>query len=335
MNNKKIFIRNEIFENEYRTPLVPSDIKKLIENGKCVYVQKSNTRCYSDAEFEDNGAILTDKNWKDYTDCLILGIKELDFINDMKQSQHMYFAHCYKGQDGSEEILKNFKNSSSLLYDLEYLLDNNNKRIISFSYHAGVSGGILGLLQYQEDKINNRDIKNLFHWKSAVKKMKSLTYNFNNKSICIIGSNGRCGQGVRFVLDSLHIKYKEFNSKDKIEELLEYDIIYNCIHLRTKMNKLITKDSKLKQKTLLVDISCDYNNPLNPFPVYSQKTTWDEPVLKINDLLKVISIDNLPSLIPFESSEYFSSILKNIIINNDQLVWNKAYGYYMTNINSV
>ena len=62
------------------------------------------------------------------------------------------------------------------------------------------------------------------------KKMKDLTYNFNNKNICsIIGSN-TCGQGVRFVLDS-RIKYKEFNSKDRIEELLEYDIIFNCIHL--------------------------------------------------------------------------------------------------------
>lgn len=330
--NKKIFIRNEIFENEYRTPLIPTDVRELIEKGRCVYVQKSNTRCYSDEEFENNGAILTDENWKDYTDCLILGIKELDFIDDMKQSEHMYFAHCYKGQDGSEEILKSFKDSSSVLYDLEYLLDNNNKRLVSFSYHAGVSGGILGLLQYQEDKIHNRNIKNLSPWESAVKKMKDLNYNFNNKNICIIGSNGRCGQGVRFVLDSLRIKYKEFNSRDRIEELLEYDIIFNCIHLRSKINKLITKDSQLKQKTLLVDISCDYNNPLNPFPVYSQKTTWEEPILKINDLLDVISIDNLPSLIPFESSEYFSCILKNIMNKNDKLVWDKAYKYYKKNI---
>jgi saccharopine dehydrogenase (NAD+, L-lysine-forming) len=330
--NKKIFIRNEIFENEYRTPLVPSDIKELIENGKCVYVQKSNTRCHSDEEFENNGAILTDNNWKDHTDCLILGIKELDFIDDMKQSEHMYFAHCYKGQDESEEILRSFKNSSSILYDLEYLLDKNDKRLVSFSYHAGVSGGILGLLQYQENKMYNKNIKNLYPWESAVKKMKEINYHFNNKNICVIGSNGRCGQGVRFVLDSLNIKYQVFNSKDKINELLDYDIIYNCIHLRDKMSELITKDSKLKQKTLLVDISCDYNNPLNPFPVYSQKTTWEEPILKINDLLDVISIDNLPSLIPFESSEYFSCILKNIMNKNDKLVWDKAYKYYKKNI---
>tara|TARA_B100001093_G_scaffold76612_2_gene67461 strand:+ start:12454 stop:13458 length:1005 start_codon:yes stop_codon:yes gene_type:complete len=329
--NKKIFIRNEIFENEYRTPLIPSDIKKLIETGKCVYVQKSETRCYSDEEFENNGAILTEKNWKEHTDCLILGIKELDFINDMKQSQHMYFAHCYKGQDGSKEILKNFKNSSSLLYDLEYLLDDENKRLISFSYHAGVSGGLLGLLQYQEDKINNKNIKELSFWKSITKKIKEITYNFDNKKICIIGSNGRCGQGVRFVLDSLDIKYKVFNSKDKIDELLDYDIIYNCIHLKVEIPKLITKDSTLKQKTLLVDISCDYNNPLNPFPVYSQKTNWENPVLKIHDLLDVISIDNLPSLIPFESSDYFSSILKNLIINDNKVIWDKAYDYYKMN----
>ena len=34
--------------------------------------KKSNTRCYSDEEFENNGAILTDENWKDCQDCLIL-----------------------------------------------------------------------------------------------------------------------------------------------------------------------------------------------------------------------------------------------------------------------
>ena len=333
--NKQIFIRNEIFENEYRTPLIPSDVKRLVENGIRIYLQKSNTRCYRDEEFEENGAILVEENWISYPDCLILGIKELDCIDNMIASNHMYFAHCYKGQDGSQQILKYFKDSDSVLYDLEYLLDINHKRVISFSYHAGISGCLLGLLQYQNYVFNNDNLKNLTYSNSIINKLKEIKFDFKGKNICIIGSNGRCGQGVRFILDSLNIKYKIFNSKDTIGEITTYDIIYNCIHLKNKIPILISKKTELKQKTLLVDISCDYNNPLNPFPVYSSKTTWKDPILKVNDLLDVISIDNLPSLIPFESSEYFSSILSNLILNNDFEIWNRCYNYFKKNIDLI
>ena len=67
---------------------------------------------------------------------------------------------------------------------------------------------------------------------------------------------------------------------------------------------------------MVCDVSCDTTNPHNPIPIYDINTTFKEPTVpveltaKANDLpLCVISIDHLPSLLPREASEAFSSAL--------------------------
>jgi saccharopine dehydrogenase (NAD+, L-lysine-forming) len=63
-----------------------------------------------------------------------------------------------------------------------------------------------------------------------------------------------------------------------------------------------------------VYISCDYDNKLNPIQIYDKKTTWDNPVLKLENT-DVIAIDNLPSLLPVDSSIYFSTQLSVLLSN--------------------
>lgn len=67
---------------------------------------------------------------------------------------------------------------------------------------------------------------------------------------------------------------------------------------------------------MVCDVSCDTTNPHNPIPIYDVNTTFDKPTVPVkllpgsNDLpLSVISIDHLPSLLPREASEAFSSAL--------------------------
>lgn len=335
MYEQRLFLRSEIFVNEYRTPLVPTDVSFLTLNGWRVYVQSSNIRCYTDDEYRDAGAIIVDTDWTCYTDCLILGIKELDQIENMKESVHVYFAHCYKKQTNSQYILNKFKQSKSVLYDIEYLVDDNNKRLISFSLHAGKSGCILGLLQYQMRKQYKQPLRNLQPWTSEKNALEKLTYDFTNTSICIIGSNGRCGQGVRSILDQYNIKYVCYNSKDKISELVDFDIIFNCIHLQKNIPPFLSKHSPIYKYTLVIDISCDYNSPYNPLPIYDNKTTWKKPVYSSNGILDVIAIDNLPSLLPYDSSLYFSSILRNLLIDDTGEIWDRARTHFNTHINSV
>lgn len=74
-----------------------------------------------------------------------------------------------------------------------------------------------------------------------------------------------------------------------------------------------TLSSPTRNLSVICDVSCDTTNPHNPIPVYSINTTFTNPTVPVptssGPPLSVISIDHLPSLLPRESSEAFSSDL--------------------------
>ena len=55
------------------------------------------------------------------------------------------FAHCYKHQAGWNDILSRFHLGNGLLYDLEFLQDENKRRVAAFGFYAGFAGCALGL----------------------------------------------------------------------------------------------------------------------------------------------------------------------------------------------
>jgi saccharopine dehydrogenase (NAD+, L-lysine-forming) len=103
------------------------------------------------------------------------------------------------------------------------------------------------------------------------------------------------------------------------QEIIESDVFVNCIYLSAKIPPFIDQQSLSSQNrklTVVCDVSCDTTNPNNPIPIYDINTTFTKPTVPVkllsgsNDLpLSVISIDHLPSLLPRESSEAFSTAL--------------------------
>ena len=90
---KYIVIRREYKKMEYRTPLIPQDCKELSKN-IIVYVEKDNNRCYSDEEYSANGCIMIDTYLDlDHKEVLVIGLKELELLNDNFKYNHMYFSH--------------------------------------------------------------------------------------------------------------------------------------------------------------------------------------------------------------------------------------------------
>lgn len=100
---------------------------------------------------------------------------------------------------------------------------------------------------------------------------------------------------------------------------MESDVFVNCIYLSAKIPPFIDQKSlasPTRKLSVVCDVSCDTTNPHNPIPIYDVNTTFDQPTVPVklsadaNDLpLSVISIDHLPSLLPREASEAFSSAL--------------------------
>jgi saccharopine dehydrogenase (NAD+, L-lysine-forming) len=323
MKLQNIIIRREFKINEFRTPLVPSDCKKCSDLGITVYVEKSSKRCIPDEDYENNGCILIE----DFTrldlskkETLIIGIKELDYSNPkLLPWCHLYFTHIFKNQVGSEEIIAKLESSGSIVYDYEYFLNKNKKRIIAFGYWAGFIGTALGLLQYYYKSIN-KNIQNLLPYKDAsiiFEEVEYFKHFFRKINIGIIGINGRSGSGSRFLLERLGISniHGYSRASDK-KPLNQHNIIINCIKLSPEDNNIFISEEILpnfEKLSIIIDISCDINAKNNPICLKYEGTTFEEPIYKINDKIDIIAIDNLPSLLPKDSSEEFSAKLQKII----------------------
>ena len=324
--DKTIYVRCEENCFEMRTPIVPRDINILKEEGFTIYIETSTNRIYNDDEYESEGAILTTKKWYDplFKNALIIGLKDVVELDKLSNHKHLYFSHTYKNQNNSKYILIAFAKSNSIIYDFEYFTTIVNKRIISFGIYAGKVGCILALLQHKIKKTTGGNIMNISYWDrkdDIMNLLKSYTMWSKSIDIAIIGSNGNCGQGVREILDEMNLDYTMIGRNYNKNNLKSFDIIYNCINLRENETEIWFDENTIFNKPIIIcDISCDYSKPNNPIKLYSENTTWETPVFCYNEYVDIIAINNLPSLLPKESSNYFSSHCVNLIkdLHNDK-----------------
>jgi saccharopine dehydrogenase (NAD+, L-lysine-forming) len=333
--SKKIYIRKENIYPEARVPIVPDHIIKLIDIGFIVFIEASDKRIYNDNSYKRCGAIITTKPWydDDFKDFLIIGLKELKDLDKLDWHKHIYFSHSYKGQSGSDIILNHFSKSNSIIYDFEYILDDNNKRLISFGYYAGIVGGLLGIIQHYHKLILKKDIEQL-SFQNSIQEIIDNIYILNTvkqPDITIIGGNGMCGSGVRYVLEEMNLEYKIIDStiENYKEIILRSDIFFNCIKLNEDYNEVwFDENTEFYKPMIICDISCDYMKPNNPIKIYNKRTTWEKPIYNYNNFVNIIAIDNLPSFLPQESSEYFSEKLVALLeeyANGDKSgIWRRA-----------
>ena len=114
-------------------------------------------------------------------------------------------------------------------------------------------------------------------------------------------------------------------------EVLEHDIFLNCILAQPGVPVFVPHDAGSRKRTLSVigDIACDPDSDYNPVPVYDEATTWADPVRRVRQTppLDVMAIDNLPSLLPRESTDDFAAQLLPHLLTLDKAdtgVWGRA-----------
>ena len=135
----KIAIIRESRTDDSRTPLVPKHIKKLSSKFPdiSIIVQPSKHRCFSDKEYEEQGAIINE----DLSTCdLILGVKEIEPDLLIHSKSYMFFSHTSKIQpDNSaaaqgtpgmdkKELLREILKKKITLIDYENIRDDLSRR---------------------------------------------------------------------------------------------------------------------------------------------------------------------------------------------------------------
>jgi len=345
------WLRAEVKDLEKRTPILPEHAKQLMEAGHKVTVEESTLRCVPVADYEKVGCtIVPQGSWTTAPEnAIVLGLKELPESDDLLHNNHIMFAHCYKNQSGWEQVLRRWKNGKGMLWDLEFLVDDNGRRVAAFGRSAGFIGMAVGLKQWARQQLDGQTLSELHYYQDSpnlvneVKSELEAAFAKTNKrpNILVMGALGRCGKGAIDFAERAGVPTENIKKWDMAEtkkggpftEILDVDVFVNCILLMTPIPPFISREllERPRNLSVMVDVSCDTSNPHNPVPVYTGNTTFLHPTQRViqSPVFDVISIDHLPSLVPLESSsEFGDQLISHLIQCGNSSVWTRAEKLY-------
>lgn len=129
--------REDKSEWERRAPLAPKHVQALKEQGITTVIQPSPIRVFTDDEYRQAGAIVDE----DLSGCnLIVAVKEIPTKLLEEGKSYLYFSHTIKGQPYNMPMLRRLLELRCTLLDHEKITDEQGRRLVLFSYHAGLAG---------------------------------------------------------------------------------------------------------------------------------------------------------------------------------------------------
>jgi len=334
-----LWVRAEQRDHEERVGLTPDGAAALIAAGIKVTVEHSSVRAIPIDGYEQAGCeIAAENTWPDASsEAIIFGLKELPEDGTPLTHKHIMFGHAYKGQPDGQILLERFKKGGGTLYDLEYLVDPDGRRVAAFGYWAGYAGAAVALKCWaaqQRDAIAAP--VGVYAGSKALIADLNTDLPDSRPTALIIGALGRVGTGATDLCEAMGITVTKWDmaetaSGGPFPEVLDHDIFLNAILASPGCPVFVPADAATKKTKLTVigDIACDPTSDFSPIKVYDRATTWDTPALRVrtNPPLDVTAIDNLPSLLPVESSQDYArqllpSLLKLTDLTSD--VWGRA-----------
>ncbi|MBT2132224.1 saccharopine dehydrogenase [Aliiroseovarius lamellibrachiae] len=342
-----LWVRAEQRPNEDRVGLTPEGAKALIDAGIRVTVEKSTVRAIGIEGYEAAGCeIAAENSWPDAPlDAIIFGLKELPEDGTPLRHKHIMFGHAFKGQHSGRALLERFKTGGGTLYDLEYLVDENGRRVAAFGYWAGFAGAAVTLKAWAAQQRGELcGSVGAYSGKDALLgelKAELDATGAPRPTAIVIGALGRVGTGATDLMTAMGMAVTKWDmaetaSGGPFPEILEHDIFINCILAGPQTPVFVPREAKTAERklTAIGDVACDPDSDYNPVPVYNKATSWAEPALRVAEdpVLDVMAIDNLPSMLPVESShDYAGQLLPSLagLTDLNSGVWARAEATFL------
>ncbi len=249
-----IGIIRESRNDENRTPLVPEHIKKYKESNPNInfIIQPSNSRCFSDEEYELCGAKINEN----LNECsIIFGVKEIDPNILINNRTYLFFSHTFKINKQQKNIEKHKKdlllsilNKKITLIDYENIRGKNGTRCLGFGRFAGIVGcyNTLNLLLRVLGKQSLASAYKINDYERLVLNLKNLYF---PKTKILVTGDGRVAKGVIELLNLTNIK--AVSKKDFLEKKFDQPIFCN----------LETKDYVTNNSSTTFNLEHFINNP--------------------------------------------------------------------------
>lgn len=345
-----LWVRAESRPNEDRVGITPEGVRDLIRRGFRVTVEDSPRRVIPTAEYRAAGAsIAPEGSWPEAPlDAIVFGLKELPDDGSPLMHRHIMFGHAFKGQPAGEVLLRRFREGGGRLYDLEYLLDDNGRRLAAFGYWAGYAGAAVTLKAWTaQHRGEVCGPVGTYPDKDAL--ATELRAELDGTGLprpraIVIGAKGRVGSGAADLCAEVGVRVTKWDMAETAHggpfpEILLHEVFLNCILAQRGCPVFVpeTAVNPGRALTAIGDIACDPTSAFNPVRVYDRTTTWDAPVLRVAEHppLDVMAIDNLPSMLPRESSLDYAAQLLPVLRTLDAIetgAWGRAADIYDTHL---
>ena len=337
-----LWVRAEQRENEQRVGLTPEGAATLLAKGVTVTVEQSPARAIPIDGYRDAGCVIVPENsWPGAPrDAIVFGLKELPEDGTPLMHRHIMFGHAYKGQPAGQRLLARFAAGGGTLYDLEYLVDETGRRVAAFGYWAGYAGAAVALKCWAAQQRGEIAGPVAVHG-SAQALLDDLRRELDavaapRPDALVIGALGRVGTGAGDLCAAMEVAVTKWDmaetaSGGPFPEVLRHQIFLNAILARPGCPVFVPASATTDPRALRVigDIACDPDSAFSPIKVYDRVTSWAAPALRVHDdpPLDVTAIDNLPSMLPVESSQDFAAQLLPSLSRLDDIaagVWGRA-----------
>lgn len=348
-----LWIRAEQRDHEQRVGLTPDGASALLKAGIKVTVEDSSSRAIAIEDYKEHGCeIAKSGSWPDApNDAIVFGLKELPEDGHPLSHRHIMFGHAFKGQSAGQRLLQRFKAGGGVLYDLEYLTDETGRRVAAFGYWAGYAGAAVSIkcwIAQQTGSIAGPVGVYRSSTELLAELQADLVHNDATRpTALVIGALGRVGTGASDLCTALGIPVTKWDKDETASggpfpEVLGHNLFLNSILAMPGVPVFVPESVKSAPRKLSVigDIACDPDSDFSPIKVYDRVTTWDEPAIRVHETppLDVTAIDNLPSLLPVESSEDFAhQLLPSLLAlrDLDSGVWMRAKSVFDTHVQRI
>ena len=345
-----LWVRAESRPNERRTGITPDGVRALLAEGFRVTVEESPHRILPlDGYIAAGARTAPQGGWRDAPrDAIILGLKELPEDGTPLPHRHIMFGHAYKGQPAGIALLQRFRAGGGALYDLEYLTDANGRRLAAFGYWAGFAGAAVSLKAWAAQKRGGIcGPVDSFATQAAMTETLRAELDATGAPrphAMVIGALGRVGSGASDLLTQMGVRVTKWDLAETARggpfpQILAHEIFVNCILAQPGAPVFVPPQALAPGRALSVigDVACDPTSAFNPIPIYDHATDWACPVTRIaqDPVLDVMAIDNLPSLLPLESSQDFARQLLPVLTHLDRLdqdAWGRAGTLYQDHV---
>lgn len=343
-----LWVRAEQRPDEQRTGLTPEGAATLLASGLSVTVEQSDACAIPTAAYLAAGCtIAPPHSWPEApADAIIFGLKELPDDGTPLPHRHIMFGHAYKGQPSGQRLLARFKAGGGRLYDLEYLTDDNGRRVAAFGYWAGYAGAAVSLKCWTAQQ-RGQTCGPVHTYQSPNELLAELQSDLaltgaHRPNALIVGALGRVGTGAADLCAAMGVPVTKWDMAETARgapfpEILAHEIFLNCILARPGTPVFVPASAPYAARNLTVigDIACDPDSDFSPIKVYDRTTTWQRPALRVHDAppFDVTAIDNLPAMLPVQSSEDFAAQLLPSLLTLADLTsgaWGRAAAHFDT-----